>query len=218
MNMSKWCLAGLMACVGLGMASTAVQAGVVTQSFTFDPGQIAGPFSPDENSASMPLNLSYGSVIEQFSPELGVLDSIELTFVLKLKFAVNNSSDFDVTAVVTQGGAIKVGTEAVGGLGNGWGANLSPFTSQDIFLDLMLPTGYSVVGPGPGYEGFIGTGTTDLMFEGGGMLSVTTGGVGTLYLMEGSGMTVTYNFSAIPEPGVLGLLVPVAGLVTLRRR
>lgn len=198
----KSCILSLLV---LGFASLA-EAGTISQTLSF-PAQLffegAAPFTHSE---------TFTGTFDQFDPTLGTLD--EVSFVL----------DFDFDAAISSGGGGGVngtvhfdntGNPAFIGGGGGFGSGVAGVYPVDQLYDTSTaPHVIDAI-----RSDFIGTGSVDLVA----MITATVGApipdvrIDLVDDLSEASMTLNYNYTSVPEPTAVALLM-IAGAALLTGR
>lgn len=199
----------------LGLSSAAHGATIV-QNFTIQPtGVIVEAFS---SSASIAPYEFFRFNVDQFDPSLGTLNSVQLIFDLNIQ-GIAGAGDSGGTINADIGYVYRTNDAGFWGDGGGGVAHGAP--GATIILDAGQTENriFQITDGDVSVATISGTGTFELSVEGSGSLNAS--GIdsdGVVLNHNGGTLSWIYDYTPVPEPGSLALLLGACGLFVFRRR
>jgi len=178
----------------------------IVQSFTFGPADFTG-------SGSMSYSPAFNATINQFNPALGTLTSVTLDY----SFAFSGS----VTIGGSPGGggfstgiSVNWNDNPIHGSGSGSGGGGGPGS----VVPLLSSTSFSGEPDGISYVMATATGTDTALLSFRASVSASgfpSGTTANSFQLDSGTATLTYNYTAVPEPSTYALLAGLAGLAAV---
>ncbi len=204
----------LLAGVFLTVASgTTANAQTLTTNYAF-----SVPLSATDWSNNVP--------VQQFSPALGILEAVTLSYTGAWQAQVHFTNNGNGTAHVTmsEGSAFYVSTNSLFTISIAF-SGLAPQQGGFTNSSLMVASGFAAQTFTNSLNTFIGVGNLSLPVSTSTEFSLTTTGSSSVALQTLASLNglITYTYlsatpSPVPEPGPLNLLAVGTGLLLARRR
>ena len=203
-------------------AATIVQTVTIDDAIVYASGSFDGT---TEQSISGNFLENYSFIFDQFDSSLGTLDAVSISSKISYSLSLTAGSGGSVSYGLSIGTEYRLGSGSVTGSGAGNGGNADSGETLGMTVDITRST-YDISSVRWNDFGFEGSGTIEGIISTGDPSSYNNydfnGYIGaySVQLDAGASYTLTYEYTAVPEPSTSGLCVLAFswGIVGFRRR